>query len=59
VGPVNLATIHAVIIAAIKDGLPACPEGHRDHTTPAEYDGQAGGLYILRRWLAGEHDVPS
>jgi len=36
-GPANLATIRAAIIAAIKkaDYLHV-PEGHRDHTTPAE-----------------------
>jgi len=36
-GPVNLATIRAAVIAAIKDaGYPHIPEGRRDHTTPAE-----------------------
>ena len=36
-GPVNLATIRATIIAAIKDaGYLHVPEGRRDHTTPAE-----------------------
>jgi len=36
-GPANLATIRAVIIAAIKDaGYLHIPEGRRDHTTPAE-----------------------
>jgi hypothetical protein len=36
-GPVNLATIRAAIIAAIKDaGYLHIPEGRRDHTTPAE-----------------------
>ena len=36
-GPVNLATIRAAIIAAIKDaGDEHVPEGRRDHTTPAE-----------------------
>ena len=36
-GPVNLATIRAAIIAAIKDaGYLHVPEGRRDHTTPAE-----------------------
>jgi predicted transposase YbfD/YdcC len=36
-GPANLATIHAAIIAAIKDaGYLHVPEGRRDHTTPAE-----------------------
>jgi hypothetical protein len=35
--PVNLATIRAAIIAAIKDaGYLHIPEGRRDHTTPAE-----------------------
>ncbi len=34
-GPVNLATIRAAIIAAIKDvGYLHIPEGRRDHTTP-------------------------
>ena len=36
-GPVNLATIRAAAIAAIKDaGYLHVPEGRRDHTTPAE-----------------------
>jgi predicted transposase YbfD/YdcC len=36
-GPVNLATIRAAIIAAIKDaGYLHTPEGRREHTTPAE-----------------------
>jgi predicted transposase YbfD/YdcC len=36
-GPVNLATIRAAIIAAIKDaGYLHIPEGRRDHITPAE-----------------------
>jgi predicted transposase YbfD/YdcC len=36
-GPANLATIRAVIIAALKDaGYLHIPEGRRDHTTPAE-----------------------
>jgi hypothetical protein len=36
-GPVNLTTIRAAIIAAIKDaGYLHIPEGRRDHTTPAE-----------------------
>jgi predicted transposase YbfD/YdcC len=36
-GPINLATIRAAIIAAIKDaGYLHIPEGRRDHTTPAE-----------------------
>jgi len=36
-GPVNLATIRAAVIAAIKDaGYLHIPEGRRDHTTPAE-----------------------
>jgi predicted transposase YbfD/YdcC len=36
-GPVNLATIRAAIIAALKDaGYLHVPEGRRDHTTPAE-----------------------
>ena len=36
-GPVNLATIRATVIAAIKDaGYLHVPEGRRDHTTPAE-----------------------
>jgi predicted transposase YbfD/YdcC len=36
-GPVNLATIRAAIIAAIKDaGYLHIPEGRRDHTTPTE-----------------------
>jgi predicted transposase YbfD/YdcC len=36
-GPANLATIRAVIIAAIKDaGYLHVSEGRRDHTTPAE-----------------------
>jgi predicted transposase YbfD/YdcC len=36
-GPVNLATIRAAVIAAIKDaGYLHVPEGRRDHTTPAE-----------------------
>jgi predicted transposase YbfD/YdcC len=36
-GPVNLATIRAAIIAAIKDaGYLHIPERRRDHTTPAE-----------------------
>jgi len=35
-GPVNLATIRAAIIAAIKGaGYLHVPEGWRDHTTPA------------------------
>jgi hypothetical protein len=36
-GPVNLATIRAAMIAALKDvGYLHIPEGRRDHTTPAE-----------------------
>jgi predicted transposase YbfD/YdcC len=36
-GPVNLATIRAAIIAAVKDaGYLHVPEGRRDHATPAE-----------------------
>ena len=36
-GPINLATIRAAIIAAIKGaGYLYIPEGRRDHTTPAE-----------------------
>jgi hypothetical protein len=36
-GPVNLATIRAAIIAAIKEaGYLPIPEGRRDHTTPVE-----------------------
>ena len=36
-GPINLATIRAAIIAAIKDaGYLHVPEGRRDHTTAAE-----------------------
>jgi hypothetical protein len=36
-GPVNLATIRAAIITALKDaGYLHIPEGRRDHTTPAE-----------------------
>ena len=36
-GPVNLATIRAAVIAALKDaGYLHIPEGRRDHTTPAE-----------------------
>ena len=36
-GLVNLATIRAAIIAAIKDaGHLHVPEGRRDHTTPVE-----------------------
>ena len=36
-GPVNLATIRAAVIAAVKDaGYLHVPEGRRDHTTPAE-----------------------
>ncbi len=36
-GPVNLATIRAAIIAALKEaGYLYVPEGRRDHTTPAE-----------------------
>jgi predicted transposase YbfD/YdcC len=36
-GPVNLATIRAAIIAALKDaGYLHVPEGRRDHTAPAE-----------------------
>jgi hypothetical protein len=36
-GPVNLATIRAAVIAAIKDaGYLHIPEGRRDHTTPTE-----------------------
>ena len=36
-GPVNLATIRAAIIAALKDtGYLHIPESRRDHTTPAE-----------------------
>jgi predicted transposase YbfD/YdcC len=36
-GPVNLATIRAAIIAALKNaGYLHIPEGRRDHTTPAE-----------------------
>jgi predicted transposase YbfD/YdcC len=36
-GPINLATIRAAIIAAVKDaGYLHIPEGRRDHTTPAE-----------------------
>jgi len=36
-GPANLATIRAVIVAAIKDvGYLHVPEGRRDHTTLAE-----------------------
>jgi predicted transposase YbfD/YdcC len=36
-GPVNLATIRAAVIAAIKDaGYLHIPEGRRDYTTPAE-----------------------
>ena len=36
-GPVNLATIRAAVIAALKDaGYLHVPEGRRDHTTPAE-----------------------
>jgi predicted transposase YbfD/YdcC len=36
-GPVNLATIRAAIIAALKDaGYLHIPEGRRDHATPAE-----------------------
>ena len=36
-GPVNLATIRAAVIAAIKDaGYLHIPEGRRDHTPPAE-----------------------
>jgi predicted transposase YbfD/YdcC len=36
-GPINLATIRAAIITAIKDaGYLHVPEGRRDHTTPAE-----------------------
>jgi predicted transposase YbfD/YdcC len=36
-GPVNLATIRAAVIAAIKDaGYLHIPEGRRDHTIPAE-----------------------
>jgi predicted transposase YbfD/YdcC len=36
-GPVNLATIRAAIIAALKDaGYLHVPEGRRDHTTAAE-----------------------
>jgi hypothetical protein len=35
-GPVNLATIRATVITALKDaGYPHIPEGRRDHTTPA------------------------
>jgi hypothetical protein len=35
-GPVNLATIRAAVIAALKDaGYLHIPEGRRDHTTPA------------------------
>ena len=35
--PVNLATIRAAIIAALKDaGYLYIPEGRRDHATPAE-----------------------
>jgi predicted transposase YbfD/YdcC len=36
-GPVNLATIRAAVIAALKDaGYLHIPGGRRDHTTPAE-----------------------
>ena len=36
-GPVNLATIRAAVIAALKDAdYLHIPEGRRDHTTPAE-----------------------
>ena len=36
-GPVNLATIRATVITALKDaGYLHIPEGRRDHTTPAE-----------------------
>ena len=36
-GPVNLATIRAAVITALKDaGYLHIPEGRRDHTTPAE-----------------------
>ena len=36
-GPVNLATIRAAVIAALKDaGYLHIPEGRRDHTTPTE-----------------------
>ncbi len=36
-GPVNLATIRAAVIAALKDASYLhIPEGRRDHTTPAE-----------------------
>jgi len=36
-GPVNLATIRAAVIAAIKNaGYLHVPEGRRDHSTPAE-----------------------
>jgi predicted transposase YbfD/YdcC len=36
-GPVNLATIRAAVIAALKDaGYLHIPEGRRDHTAPAE-----------------------
>jgi predicted transposase YbfD/YdcC len=36
-GPVNLATIRAAVIAALKDaGYLHIPEGRRDHTIPAE-----------------------
>ena len=36
-GPVNLATIRAAVIAALKDaGYLHIPEGLRDHTTPTE-----------------------
>jgi predicted transposase YbfD/YdcC len=43
IGPVNLATIRAAIIAAVKDaGYLHIPEGRRDHTTPAETLGLHG-----------------
>jgi hypothetical protein len=36
-GPVNLATIRAAVIAALKDARYLhIPEGRRGHTTPAE-----------------------
>ncbi|WP_165485432.1 hypothetical protein [Protofrankia symbiont of Coriaria ruscifolia] len=36
-GPVNLATLRAAVVAALKDaGYLYIPEGRRDHITPAD-----------------------
>ena len=59
-GPVNLATIRAAIIAAIKDaGYLHVPEGRRDHTTPPRPSASTASIKTRTGTFSAHADRPA